>query len=329
MADNFSVTKDSIQLPYRRFLADSAAGFVLILLGVAWYYAPMFSEASLRAAVLPSVLSSGSAPGQEAKVLVFLLLFLLATPIGFAVNAVSWLLIDQAISAVERICYRRADSGRVIFPIWDVTVARFGPRVATAFDLSSSNFNTAGWFFRDLLEAYMPDRFASQTHIKGLVVFLRNRVLYCLIGAFVCLHNAHRGHKWAFVAVCAAAVVATLVLRWNDPLRPNAARRRVFLVAAAAVFSLVGLLRNPAVEWLRDRAIVLMVVAAGTTIVIGFIEYYYHGAILIHAYFGATELGVDTNRREEKGLDRVFAIANEMIVCVAARAKPAPAAEGG
>ena len=42
--NNFALAKDSIQMPYRRFLSDSAAGFVLLLLSLAAYYLPVFGE---------------------------------------------------------------------------------------------------------------------------------------------------------------------------------------------------------------------------------------------------------------------------------------------
>jgi hypothetical protein len=66
MTDNVSFGKDSIQLPYRRFLADSAAGFVAVGVFVFSYYA-----SGSRHLGTPT----------EVKVFLLFILFLLATPI--------------------------------------------------------------------------------------------------------------------------------------------------------------------------------------------------------------------------------------------------------
>lgn len=47
MAENIGVSRESLQISYRRFLSDSAAGFVLILILILAYYYPLFAGVAL------------------------------------------------------------------------------------------------------------------------------------------------------------------------------------------------------------------------------------------------------------------------------------------
>lgn len=304
MADNFSVSKDSIQLPYRRFLADSAAGLSLLLIAVAIYYLPLVSSAPLRDAWV--AYSHGRGIGTEVKVLILLLLFLLATPIGFAANALSWLLIDYSICMAERRYFTWSRQNGRIFPLWDVTASRFGHVLTRYFELTKDNFNTAGWFFRDVLEAYLPDHFETQTHIKGLVVFLRNLTLFCLILAFVALGNGVQD-GWGMGAVVAAAIGLIFLLT----IRPRSWVVLHWLAAAVTAGGLGFAFWQAQTGPLDTRAAILFAIATGTVIVIGMVEYYYHDAILLHAYFACHEYGVAAPPPNTE--DRILRIAEELI----------------
>ena len=317
MADNFSVSKDSLQLPYRRFLADSAAGLSLLLLGIAAYYLPVVSDRPLRALWNGYMSATGlGGISTEAKVFTFFLLFLLATPIGFAVNAVSWLLIDYPICGVERLYFRWArDDGRM-FPLWDVTKARFGTTLTSYFGLTEENFNQAGWFFRDVLEAYVPDRFETQTHIKGLVVFLRNLTLFTIILAFVSLGQAvGRRAVLAFVVVAAAGTIVLLVSRWGaDKKHDQKVRIRFNRIAigVTSVSLMVAYWCSTSSMWAM-RSVALLLSSIVLIAIIGMVEYYYHDAILLHAYFACCEYQVDAATVPAQGEHRFLELARQLI----------------
>src|SRR5213075_4450 len=100
MPDTFGITKDGIQIPYRRFLADSAAGFLIVLIACLSYYWPLGGFAAWHGH------ASLSMP-TEVRILIFVLLFVLATPLGFAVNAASWFMVEQATAAIEQHYFAR------------------------------------------------------------------------------------------------------------------------------------------------------------------------------------------------------------------------------
>jgi hypothetical protein len=82
---NIELSKDGIKFPYRRYLSDSAAGFMLLLL------VTLTNHNLLE--LVPS--------DDEVKVFIFLLLFLLATPLGLLINALGWALFEGVQKKVE------------------------------------------------------------------------------------------------------------------------------------------------------------------------------------------------------------------------------------
>ncbi len=93
---NISVSEKGINLPYRRFLSDSASGLLLVIVFILFYYA-IFSEAE-RVGFSDKV-----------EILICLCLFLLATPIGLVLNGLSWFLFGQAVyKTIEKITYSQS-----------------------------------------------------------------------------------------------------------------------------------------------------------------------------------------------------------------------------
>ena len=74
---NIELSKSGIKFSYNRFLADSAAGFLLILIVVLVFYTTAFK----------SPIKGNS---KEVTIFIFLFLFLLSTPIGLSFNAFTW-----------------------------------------------------------------------------------------------------------------------------------------------------------------------------------------------------------------------------------------------
>lgn len=86
------LSKEGITFPYRRYLSDSASGFVLILL------ASIFLEKT------PNIQNFlGKDFPSEVRVFILVLLFLLSTPIGVIVNVISWMFFEPFQKPIEKI----------------------------------------------------------------------------------------------------------------------------------------------------------------------------------------------------------------------------------
>lgn len=90
------VSREGITFPYRRYLSDSASGFVLILL--MFLFADKFAPAQ-------QLISSNTVT--EVRVFIFLLLFLLSTPIGVVINVISWMFLEPPQKWIEKFLIRK------------------------------------------------------------------------------------------------------------------------------------------------------------------------------------------------------------------------------
>ena len=89
MGQSFEVTREGVKLSYLRFLSDSAAGYILLLLfGVAYREClPLPIVGYSWLSLVPSQMST------ELKVLLLMISFLMATPLGLGLNGISWFLL--------------------------------------------------------------------------------------------------------------------------------------------------------------------------------------------------------------------------------------------
>jgi hypothetical protein len=97
MADGASIelSKDGMKISYRRYLSDSAPGFILLLL-VAFAHYRHVSIFGLRTfEPMPTAI------GTEVKLAILFLLFLLATPLGLVINVVSWVTLEWLQKLLE------------------------------------------------------------------------------------------------------------------------------------------------------------------------------------------------------------------------------------
>ncbi len=93
--NTMEISDKEIKISYRRYLSDSAPGFIIILaLLVCFYLQLPFFGVNIRA-VLPEIIQS------EILVFVLFVLFLLATPFGLVVNALSWALLEWMQGLIE------------------------------------------------------------------------------------------------------------------------------------------------------------------------------------------------------------------------------------
>ncbi|HXH90119.1 MAG TPA: hypothetical protein VNN25_00955 [Thermoanaerobaculia bacterium] len=282
MSDStFNVSKDSIQISYRRFLSESAAGFVLILLFAASYYYPVFTRYSLRA-------SFGGDPhiGSETKVFVFVTLFLLATPLGYAVNAFSWLLFSQVQTALETF-FCRPGTHR-IFPILSNFEARHVSPIMKELGIDDATFATMNWFLRTSLENPHLEKLIAETSVRNLVIFLRNTALFLVSGGLIALYSAQRtGLAKAWCAAIMLLIAFALTTTWT--YKPIAR-----ILAIGGVFGVGALVYVASDLELAARASFLIVTSVVVVLIAGVIGYYNCCAILLHTHLARAAVGVGT-----------------------------------
>jgi hypothetical protein len=288
MAESFSVSKDSIHIPYQRFLADSAAGFVLILILIAAYFWPLLSSEPLRQEFGP--MSGGS----EVKVFVLVVAFLLATPLGFTANALSWLLLGQLVAAVERqLCHRTLTRESWNFPVWYVTTSRQVSVVLKHFGAEGGTFHSTAWFLRESLEVPSLAALTPETHARGLVIFLRNTTMFMIIGALISLNNAHHSPKPVLSFAMFALLAFGLVSRWDipsDSAKP-AIRWMAFACLGSAACGIVWQYIVATDARLANQAVFLLAAALVLAIVVGVIGYYHYTLVFLHAYLVSLSVG--------------------------------------
>jgi hypothetical protein len=238
MSRTFSITKEGINIPYRTFLADSASGLILILLLMLCYKFPIVTPAPLRTLIPGS--SNASLFGQEVSVFIMFALFLLATPLGFALNAVSWLLLDQSIDALEEWCSRPA--ANAVYPVSAINAARHVELVARQLGVRSASpereqaFTSGAWFFRELLEAPQLSAFAPDTAARGLMILFRNLTVVLLATSAVSLYSAHvdfLGRVGVLLVVALTCLVLTI--RWRGVTGERRRLRQLVVIISALV----------------------------------------------------------------------------------------------
>jgi hypothetical protein len=276
MADTVEFGKDSIQLPYRRFLADSAAGLVAIAAVVLTYY--VFGSHRLGAPT-------------EVKIFLLFVLFLLATPIGFAANAISWIILGNAIALVERFCFTQTTADSNIFVTSHVALARQMQTLTNRFALNADNFRETGSLFRDLMESDILAKLAPPSNARELMIFLRSMALFAFVAAMVVLAATQTPQRHEFTVAVGLAICIALSFRVPSGWR-RLSRLRLVLSIGLVVTSVVGvvlLVSNSSKPWLPITLIVISVLAV---LVAGIVDYYHYSYVLLHTYFALEALGI-------------------------------------
>ena len=99
--EKINISKEGIEIAYRRFLSDSTAGFIILLILILAYYYPVFgiplNDTNLSEMFHP--------PPPVLLIFICFLLFVLATTLGLATNAMSYFLFYCRILKLEKYCY--------------------------------------------------------------------------------------------------------------------------------------------------------------------------------------------------------------------------------
>jgi hypothetical protein len=215
MSQNFEVTREGIKLSYVRFLSDSAAGYILLLLiGVAFSLRlPMPFVGTSWLKVIPAHLNT------EDKIFLFFISFLIATPLGLTLNGISWFLLGALpvwllgiwgkplrIGALGNRQTSLLGEIRLLINIVLFFAAEFlitgtrrsyhADRTVHFFRLGSSHskrlYEQAN-FYEELLSIYFPFYYAQLEPIRGLRRFIRSLsflALIVLIYSFFTVSNA-------------------------------------------------------------------------------------------------------------------------------------------
>ena len=174
MAGNIEISKEGVKLSYKRFLSDSTPGYALLLLVLLAYWAGLpfpLEEQELRPL------------GSEAKVLVFVLLFLVATPVGILLNSLSWFLFG---GLQIRMAIRLLRLGEK-FPLW---ASRRMFAVETIHPAFPKDDEEQSWWrayehvslLQELISAHHPALAADFEHVEGLRRMARALSLVMLVG---------------------------------------------------------------------------------------------------------------------------------------------------
>jgi hypothetical protein len=291
LREDIHISRDGIRIPYRRLLSDSAAGVVFFLLLVVSYRFPLFTREAIHQTL--TALSPGSLDlGREVKVFLLIAAVLLATPVGFAINAVSWALLGQVISEVERVCAERNLHGTTLmFPAWDCAGSRCVPDLAARFGIQS-DFPQATSLLREVLETPVLAEWEPGSEVRGLVILLRNGALFLLFGGALALYSAQSTlFPRGVCAVVAFVLALCLTRRWPSPMEKS--ERILRAAMSIVIIGGCGYLSFEAGDPdLVGRSMALVAGASMTALLAGIVGYYNSCDAVLHAHFAAASIGI-------------------------------------
>lgn len=180
---SFEVSSSGLKLSYSRFVSDSAPGFaVLLLIALNW------GDSS----------TSWWTQHKEFKVLFAALSFFLATPVGLAINAVSYFLLGHIQSEINRICFLSR-----CWPVRDTRRSLMLKETTDHFGFTANDWAERNDVYSELVESYRPDLSFRMEHLRGLKRFARAIALL----SFICFFYLRP--EWGL-----AIVIATIVAHW-------------------------------------------------------------------------------------------------------------------
>lgn len=169
---SIELSREGIKLSYLRFLSDSAAGQIVILVGILAYYYPIFGTPLKHGLV--------SEMSTEVKILVMVMLFLLSTPLGLAINALSWFLLSPVQLRLQGFWF----SGGLILgkKLFKNLEDEFRSEQSKAyFKLSGDNWYARSQLVKQSLHIFFPNIPNSLDHIRGMRTLFRNISFLSLI----------------------------------------------------------------------------------------------------------------------------------------------------
>ncbi|MCW5206847.1 hypothetical protein VU08_07980 [Desulfobulbus sp. F5] len=183
-APEIEISKDGLKLSYQRYLADSTAGFMVILAVLfvisKGYPLPFFGHS------LESLLKLSD----TVQLFIFLFIFLLATPIGLLIHQLSWFMFGwfeivpiKLLFKTDRNMYNPIFLTKQLFNYDDLD--KF-------FKINSENKDDTGEIYseyriyKEYSLMFFPEY--SVEHICGLLFFVRNTAFLSLVSLLSVLH---------------------------------------------------------------------------------------------------------------------------------------------
>jgi len=171
-----------ITFPYRRYLSDSASGFVLILL---------FSIFIEKTPSIQNFLGTGFP--SEVRVFILVLLFLLSTPIGVMINVISWMIFETPQKAIEQVFISKGFN-------------LFKKEYMFSESLSSLNITKENWFEKTrMIEAKLANKHSifidKIESLRGIAILVRN---LSLIGTVTAIYMSIANYQLEIILLCFA-----------------------------------------------------------------------------------------------------------------------------
>lgn len=175
-------SRAGVKLSYLRFLSDSAAGFIVILITIISYYYPIFGISLHQLFPAPSIPISN-----YVGILVLVLLFLLATPLGLIINASSWIVLGPVKILWAKHWFNKSS----FIPEYLVR----GTKESFRFDDLKEFFNLCdkGDFFNfaenveNVFDVYYPNFTNSMDYVKGAHRLSRNIAFISVVSIMSCI----------------------------------------------------------------------------------------------------------------------------------------------
>jgi hypothetical protein len=195
--DKIELSSSGLKLSYLRFLADGAAGLIIVLLLFVSYYKAWPPEWHM------------SDVGKEVKIFILIAIILLAIPIGLFLNAVGWFLFGGL----------QAWGAKLLFahPCWitKATNSNYSlERISDAYKLDKNNFYERSQLHEDTVRIFHGYLAEDAAHVKGIKRLIRSMVIIVLAALLLFLPKLGLGIAvvyWFFFSLPTAAVLLIIL----------------------------------------------------------------------------------------------------------------------
>ena len=188
MSSEATFSQKGIKISYIRFLSDSASGFIILVL----YLSNYFQNRSLLWIDIP-VLNIQDISNEIYLTFLFLLFFLLSTPIGLIVNAISHFILSRYTNALSS-CFISD-----YFNLWCIRNIRHSfsfEEWRNLFGLTRHNWHQISASHEIFLESYFSNLLEKIKHAIGLKILCRN---ICLLFLFFFINEVYNYFKIDYI----------------------------------------------------------------------------------------------------------------------------------